>query len=648
MLTQQQFMLVYHLWKSNAVQTSKDLSHIFTISERTIKNEIAGIQAEAIDYGFSIEARRSVGYRFKVIDDALFNKEFLPKLASYSDGREIPNDHEKRIYQTMCLLFQDQYVTADILSTALFVDKRSVQKTLKSIRILLQNYHLTLLSKPNQGFKIVGNEFHKRICIMDIYAYFHHFPELIHMDQLYQNYFQIDVNKQLMIRGIWLQLMREQNHSMKDIHFEKFVYHLLLADHRFRQGYMISVSQTDIDQIQSWEAFQIILELISRLKTAKLLNLNLHEAYYLSIIYLCCMDIHNHELLEKYPYFYEESKRCVPIVLNCLYKLYPSFGPPEALIHNINYSLFPLVVRNHYKMVEDNKWMRLWRFKNIHSSLVSLELAFLSIQAVSTYAHYDYRSDDVVQFAYVFQSCFGEQEYPYKRQKILIIPSSGTASAQFIVNFLQRDYASCIESIDIREQYEIKDSHELEAYDVLISSPEYCASFSNHIRILYEEHVFNYNYKEIYYALVDAEKRKRDLLPDIQKEDFIDIKSAGSMLEIFSLIFPKEQAEEEFQAFQQREELIFNRSLSHTAGYFRFIHQKQKERFCVIRIEKPLKWKLAAIDTLILCFIHPDSFLKRCFYDNLLTRLLNDKEALDALLKSKNNSAVSFIMHQLR
>ena len=649
-MTQRQFMLIFLLWKHQKVMTSEELSNHLHVSDRTIKNEMLIIKAEEEQLGIKIKAIRGSGYQLLIINDMQFQKNLLPQLGSYGDVCEIPTDEDMRVYQTLCILFERNYVTADYIAASLFIDKRSLNKTFHQIRKLLQRYQLTLTSKANYGFKITGDELHMRFCIMDIYGYYHHITLLIRKDRMYQNYFKVEETMRRRIRNIWLTLISSQSYTIRDIHLEKFIYQLLLSFHRFQQGYTLQFDETLIKEITSWESFQIVQLLKKQLHEENIMMIDESEVYYLSIVLFCCLDVHTKQQMKKVPYFYQKSMTCAHEQLQKLQLMFPAVLFPQDFIEDLQFTLYPLIVRTHFAMYEDNKWLRQWRLKSILSSLVSLELSYLTLNNMGErYQHYTSR-EDVFQLAYTFQALLTRQHAVIRRQKILIIPSSGYMSAMSLVHMIQQDFAHCIDSIEIKERYVIKDVKEVRNYDLLISSREYCEDFVGQGMMLYSDDISNYHYQEIYFKLMGIEKRNQAFFPQLHSACFIELESVVSMLDIFSVLYGsknKSQVQAEYQNFLSRKDRVFNGKLCSTAGYFHFVDDPMQELFSIVKIKKPYLWENIAVETLVVCFIHPDSLDKCRFYDIFLNHLLCNERSLELLWNDRSEEAMSLIMKNL-
>lgn len=640
MLTQRQFMMIFIFWK-NKIQTSQKLSQILQCSERTVKKEINEIQSNCNSYGFSIHAKHGIGYEFEIMDNGTFKSVILPYIASYAEVNEMPDEKGKRVYQTLSMLFQEPWVKAEKIGEYLFVDKRTLNSTFQDVKDVLSNYHLTLISKPYYGLSVQGDEFQKRFCIMDLYAHYHHIPFLIKRDLIYSNFFDIELLKQSEIRNIWLSFIREQDFMVKNIHLEKFVYHILLSYHRFQKGYTINLSQTRKNEIEKSRSYKMIVSLRSKLHKAALIEIDESEIYYLSTVLFCYLDVHNIKEIEKYPYLYDKSKQCVQDILQFLKEQYPALYFPSEFLDTLLFTLFPMVSRMYYCLYEENTWLRNWRYKNISNSPVTLEFAFITIQRIMRLSKNNMSIDDVAQLAFVYQSLLERLTYPYRKKKVLIIPTSGYASAQSLIQIIQQ-ISFCIDSIDIKERYLINGIEDIKKYDILISNPEYCQEFKEHIVVLYDHLALEHRYQEMYNIFMGITDWIDEFIPKT-----IECKrcmTAESIEDVFSFALSNSRAVEEIQQFEQREKYILNFSFKSQPVYIRFVNDIKQEYFGIVQLEKPIIWHNISIETLVVCLIYPSSLLKCFFYDQLLKRLIDNPNNIKFLLENCQKESVKKIM----
>lgn len=651
LLTQRALTIVFLLYQQNQALTSSQLADSLNVTERTVKSDIAGMLHMHTSYGFRIISRKSIGYELCIIDEAKFHQHILPYLMRYADAREIPMDSHTRMRQVLCLLFQKECITSDEVASILFLDRRTLHKTFLKVRHHLQRYHLELISRPNMGFHIYGKELHKRLCMIDMYTYYQH---RIHPDTssaLHALYFSHENMRADALRNVLLHQLRLYPCSIKDIHSQKLVYHVFLCLQREAHGFPLQISEDERRDIVQWKEYGFICQVCTQLQETFHIVIGSNERYYLSIILLSCLDVQNEDDMQGHDDVIELLDEISDDICTRLKAQFHCAKLPDVFEKHLRNALFPVLVRMHYAVYEDNEWLRQWRFQSIYPSHVALEMAFLTTNIISHHIKAHMGSDDIAQLAFIFHALIDQQLFPFEKRRILIIPSSGQASTYAITAKLQHNFADSIACIDIMERYKIKDVAYMKPYDILISYPEYCADFEDVIHTLYIQDILDYDYNELYNKLIMSGLHIHSYIPDICEDSFHTLPSARDMMDALgSILFhhghDKAAVDAFLKRFEEREEVIFNRRCDKQVCFFLFVKKEEQEQFYITKMEKPFLWQQQKIQQIIICFIHADALEKCRIYDTLLTRMLMEPQWLKRLWKEKNADACMTIMQQ--
>lgn len=153
------------------VVTSAYLAQATGVTARTIKHDVAEINALLADYGAAVVPRYGKGYQLRVDNEFLFQgllSEF--KNQDLAIGLNLPDSRFERVnYIIKKLLAVDYYISLDDLAQELFVSRSTLTADLKEVRTLLSEYRIHVVSKPNYGIIIEGNEIDRRLCISEYY-----------------------------------------------------------------------------------------------------------------------------------------------------------------------------------------------------------------------------------------------------------------------------------------------------------------------------------------------------------------------------------------------------------------------------------------------------------------------------------------------
>lgn len=131
-------------------QTSSALAQALDVSPRTIKREISTLAPELEAHGAALDSGNA-GYELRVVDPAAF-QSFQESLHASSPS----DDHA--MYQVLCALLTQDYVTRDELASQLFMSRASTSKPVKAARTLLEERGLILSSRPHHGYYVIGAE----------------------------------------------------------------------------------------------------------------------------------------------------------------------------------------------------------------------------------------------------------------------------------------------------------------------------------------------------------------------------------------------------------------------------------------------------------------------------------------------------------
>lgn len=157
-------LLKYFLSHKEYTSPSNLVKH-FQISERTLRNDIREVNKEIKKNHVQILMKRGAGYYLDSKDPS-----FVSQLEESVNLKQDPLDSvDRRINHLIIkLLYANDYLNQDDLADEVFVSVNTIINYLKTIRAILNRYHLTLQNKANLGYLVVGEELDKRTCIVDL------------------------------------------------------------------------------------------------------------------------------------------------------------------------------------------------------------------------------------------------------------------------------------------------------------------------------------------------------------------------------------------------------------------------------------------------------------------------------------------------
>lgn len=144
--------------------TIESLAELFSVSQRTVRNDLNAINDALSDNGLDALELLSRG-RIKIGDNF---GELLP-LVSEGDFYDYKLSKEERIEVASILLVNSAgFITLSTIAETLFVSRATVIKDLDEIKELIGRSGLNVSSHPNKGLRVDGSESAKRLFLMEL------------------------------------------------------------------------------------------------------------------------------------------------------------------------------------------------------------------------------------------------------------------------------------------------------------------------------------------------------------------------------------------------------------------------------------------------------------------------------------------------
>lgn len=169
-LSTRQLKLLLFLQSQNEYVSGAQIAKYANVSAKTIRNDIRYITDNIPLDKLEVIALPSKGFQLQIYDYDYFQH------LQYHAKSSIPSTPLERSYYIIKqLLMANDYIRINGLSEALFIDRTSVSRSLRHVRVCLDNYSLTLENRPNYGLRIKGEEFYLRLCMAE-YMYHKQVP----------------------------------------------------------------------------------------------------------------------------------------------------------------------------------------------------------------------------------------------------------------------------------------------------------------------------------------------------------------------------------------------------------------------------------------------------------------------------------------
>ena len=239
--------------QKNKLTTSQDLANYLNVSSRTVKSDISKLNVVIKKYGATVYSKRGCGYSLEIENQDLFYN-FLKNIDKEEKKLlNIPSCAKERyLYLIRKLLMVDFPITIEELSDDVYVSRQTIQQDLKNVKIILENYDLSLKSCV-EGVFIDGDEMLKRRCICDLF--FLRNTEFFVCDN---EMFSSDMNQEEIrfIREALLNVLNKFKLRFSDLSVQNMVIHIMIALRRYKFYQYVSFSDEKKDSIKNTVYFE--------------------------------------------------------------------------------------------------------------------------------------------------------------------------------------------------------------------------------------------------------------------------------------------------------------------------------------------------------------------------------------------------------
>lgn len=457
MLSQREIEILSYLsQRRNEFVKSSEIATMLQLSDRTIRKYVKTLKPEVEKNGATLIAKQGYGYQLKIdlmIEFENFLKRYLSK-----DGPEqenINDSKDRQYYILNLLLFNKVGITIEQLSEQLYISRSTVSQDIATIKKIIAQYNLGIVSKQQHGIAIEGDERDKRHFIMDYFLgnhFFHSINKYFQETPLLQ---QINMEE---LAIIVVDETRESKVYLSDYILQNLVLHLGLMIRRLLDGYSLKTI-TSNEEVLTENELLVARKILNRVERIYKISFPEEEAKYISLhIMTKGSQLQNQDAQS------DLSQR-VSKILN---KIEKDLGFPMSsdsqLLYGLVTHLEPLIKRVQNKFHLENPILNDIKAQN-ESSLTMTKTYFGELEELKNQEVSD------GEWAYLTLHLLAAIEKYYQREKlnVLVICATGYGSAQMLKVRAEREFSLQMNIVDVISYYEITDE-KLEHIDLIISS----------------------------------------------------------------------------------------------------------------------------------------------------------------------------------
>ena len=172
-------------------QSLKEISEMYEVSERTIRNDVASLDEYLKSCGFgTVEVKNK-----KIVLNLVVPKEeILHELNKFNVYDYKFSREERSIICLLILINHREYVTLNQLSDKLLASRSTIVNDMKNMRDIAKENNLKIISKANKGYKVNACESDIRLFLFKVFTQ-EHFKvlESIFFEENYKQLIRIDL-----------------------------------------------------------------------------------------------------------------------------------------------------------------------------------------------------------------------------------------------------------------------------------------------------------------------------------------------------------------------------------------------------------------------------------------------------------------------
>lgn len=480
MLTKRQIEILLNLFSNlDAPVSLQVFTDQFHLSLRSIQTDIAEIKETIKEHGLYIENNKNC------ICMSITNQEtaniFMNSIIQDYNLNQFFEDQSSRIsYIISRLLDSNDYLKSADLADEMYISRSQISNDIKLAKNMLSSYHLTLISKPYYGIKIIGKEndirnyiIQEKLKIKNLVC-----DEITHS---FSSHEHIDDINNIVIKIL------THNYIISDIALQNLILHIVTAVNRIKSGHLIHMDSLNISPVYAHviEISKNILE-----KCADIYNFEFND----DEIFFLALNLYGKREFDKQEFITDEINN---LVFLGLYKIKEIFGLDFTSNLNLRISLglhiLPLLTRINTNMQLRN--IMTFNIKQKYTLAYDLASTFTNTIIPSDKKILD---DEIAYVALHFVNYIDENS-PQKKKRMLIISSLRRSETILLQNNILRNFPS-IKEVKIISKNSLSTTN-VNNYNVICTT---------------ENDIFINNNKiqKISYFLNDTDIKKIELLLD--------------------------------------------------------------------------------------------------------------------------------------
>ncbi|MDF2821910.1 MAG: hypothetical protein K0R15_2358 [Clostridiales bacterium] len=412
-------------------QTAEIFAKKLNTSTKTVRNLLKQLEDNLLDNGARIIAKSGYGYKLSINNLEKFS-DFLSIDKSY-----LPNTSQERVqYLLEYFLSSKEHIKTEDLCDMLCVSKKTLAVDLKEVERMLGKYNVSLERKPYYGMKVIGDEFHIRLCIAES-------TEI----KMQRNIFAADdeIQKSLSkIADCVMESIALENYQISDVALQNLIIHLHIAIKRIESSNYIPLEISDFHKWVKEDEYQLAKKCTDKIGEIFHMEFPEQEIAYVAV-HLAGKKSHREEPEgSDNIVINSEINEMVTAMLEEIYQVFRiELRNDLELIISLGQHLIPLTVRIQYGMKMKNPLLK--QIKERFS--LAYTMASQACVVFKQRYHKVLEDDEIGYIALALALALERQRTCIEKKTILLVCSSGAGSAKLLSYKLQDLFRDCIKEI---------------------------------------------------------------------------------------------------------------------------------------------------------------------------------------------------------
>ncbi|MFI3284051.1 MAG: HTH domain-containing protein [Erysipelotrichaceae bacterium] len=638
-----QYQILLHIYNSGEPISSDILATSIGVSSKTIKAEITVINHIIYDYGASIISKTGIGHTLSIFNYASFHKFLNLSIQTRSIHNSMPLIYQRAHYIVRRILSSNNSVTINQLADELFTSRTTINTDLIVVKEILNNYHITLKSKPHYGLQYDAQESAIRFCLIDEFYYYQSKNLFVNEDN-YISSFSIDSKYAHLIKGIIFE--QQKNTEFFEISYRNIdlLIQLIVVSYQRRKFSQNILFDESIKRwIENTFSFSYAKEIYKQCSHFFGYTFTENDIYTLAVGIVCCKNYSSiNKVGNKNTYFERYLIAEDLIKYLCDINTFSSLQEDIDLIKTLTLHLMPLFNRCFFNV----KLPIMNTLLVKQNSISSIELAAQTALYLKETHDIILAEEEIVFLAYVYHPRFGRHNRNTKKKSIILVNSIDKSIGKGLENRLMRNFSEHIEKIELLDFYEL-DSINCNDYDLLISDihPDNLKNIK--LPKLNIDIFFKQKTKSDISNILSMKKLNfEDMLNNFNREYFYTYRNIGSKKQ-FMIELEHNLDKHTNHGSEIINDIILRDKLSsiergNKLGFLKTLHSHTDQSFISVNIlDKPIIWKYEKVQLLIILHIAKDDYINIDFFENgyfgnVIRTIFFNEENITKLLKHQN------------